>query len=176
MLWRIPIYLRSFAQYYQEAERRLDDDLKRAYESQKRLYEQGQGIQISYEQWQELHADYVRVTKRLLVPPPWWFNDVIGWIEVSAGRPGGLICAELLLPKKRISRQLKDKVYYLADEEWVNMYPDTSSSELRAKVIEAVEELAANERIKKFHLDLSSWRPLVERTDILGVLHDLEIL
>jgi len=175
VLWRIPIYLRTREQYYAEAERKIQSEIDRAYEEQKSLYGFDDGTPAPRDLWEQRAKRYIEWLKERWFPPPWWVNDVVGWIEVSAGDTGALICAKLFLPPKRFSRQLKDKVYFAVDFKWVYGQRDLDHEEIRKRTIAAVEALARHYRLKKLYVDLDAWRRLVARTDLAGILHDAGI-
>ena len=175
VLWRIPIYLRSREAYHKEAERKIQREIDRAYQEQRHLFVCADGTPAPRDLWEQIARKHTESVKARNNPPPWQVNDIVGWIEVSAGDTGALVCARLFLPQKRISRQLKGKVYFAVDSRCVYAQPDLDLEELRKRTIAAVAALARHDRLKKLHLDLGTWRQLVVRTDLGDILRDVGI-
>jgi hypothetical protein len=96
-------------------------------------------LQKYWERSKDLHEsrtefdqfDFVRDVRGREYPLPWRFNDIIGWIDITAFLRGKRIQVGLFLPKSRISRQLKQKKYVMQAHKHVPYSDRSTNQELR---------------------------------------------
>lgn len=109
--------------------------------------------------------------------PPWWgLNDVVGWIDVRLDVRAAKLDAALFLPKKRISRQLRNKVYWPEKCLSVPLGIEPTNDTLRRQSVELVELLLKAPRTRKLYTDLASWRRQVVHTDLIGLARDATVV
>ena len=163
-LWLLPIYLRTKQEYYKDS----DKDILRLLDS---YWETSNHIYTSRAEFNS--SDVAREIRMEKHPPPWRFNDIIGWISIDASPGSKKILVELVLTKARFSRQLKQKSYVVQDFKYVFYSKNSTNEEVRQRVFKTADELLkASRRVRKCHVNLASWERLLAKTDIIGLLHD----
>ena len=137
--------------------------IEAAWEAYGHLYESRDGFE---------RFPYVEQSWRLASPSWWGLNDIVGFIDIRANLLEQALQATLFLTTKRVSRTLVDKTYVAGGQEVVRFGEVASNDELRRDLIQAVERLATDTRLRRRQLDLQAWRQVVNHTDLVGILRE----
>ena len=162
-LWLIPILLRSRKQYYNNAVADTKKLIEWYWKSSKHIYH-------SFGEFEQ--SDFVGQTWERKCPLWWGLNDIIGWIDVRVCAREREFQVSLFLPTKRISKRLKDKQYFCHSRQTIALGERATNRELRTTLINCVEEISADKKLTKRHIDLARWRRLVHHFDIVGVIRE----
>lgn len=162
-LWLIPVLLRSRKQYYADAVAKTKQLVEWYWKTRGPAF----ASRADFEKSTFLQQTWEREA------PPWWgLNDIIGWIDVRLSVREREIWVSLFVPDKRISRNLKEKVYSCRLQERVTLPNRSTNEKLSSDLIGAVERVAAAPVIRGRCADLASWRRCVRHTDLIGIIHD----
>ena len=161
ILLLIPVYLRSRRQYYEEAAQRIHRKIEDFWQSQSH--------------WYEFRDEFEKSSLVTWIwdsgSPPWWgLNDVVGYIDVRVCVRKREIQAALFLPKKRISRQLKEKIFWFQRREAISLGERATNERLRSQVMELVHRLRADDRLKNRYVDLEQWQRILNHVDLVGLI------
>lgn len=162
-LWLIPILLRSRRQYYDDAVVDTKKLIEWYWRSSKPIYH-------SFAEFEQ--SDFVRQTWERKAPLWWGLNDIIGWIDVRICVRDHEFQISLFLPTKRISKRLKNKHYFCHSRQTIALPDRATNEELRVKLINCVEKMAADKNLTKRYIDLASWRRLVRHFDLIGAIRE----
>ena len=163
-LWLIPVFLRSRVQYYDEAAASIRKRIEEHWE------QFGQNTYNSREEFEQ--SSFVEWIWSDSHPYWWGLNDIVGWIDIRVCVRSRGIQVALFLPTKRVSRRLKDKRYVFRRRETISLSQHATNEQLRESLIEAVETIRNDERIKTRYVDLHQWCRLVRHTDLIGIIRE----
>jgi hypothetical protein len=162
-LWLIPVFRKSRIQYYEEAATSIRRRIEEHWERLREVYDSRADFENSslfQWLWDSGH-------------PYWWgLNDVVGWIDIRACVRSKELQVSLFLPTKRISRNLKNKTYVFRRKETVPLSPQATNESLQKSVIQAVEAIVGDNRLKGRYVDLHQWYRLVRHTDLIAIIRE----
>jgi hypothetical protein len=139
----------------------------------------------------QLHYNY----RKRLAPPPWRFNQAIGWIRLWASDPtewASWIGGQLWFVdgRKRLGHDLKRKKQYMFEDDALDVPafpPDCTSAHVFAEIMSALDRFPSKSvhitprwmpRLKRAHIDLEALRavgPSVNWRGVIGFDRQLQI-
>ncbi len=162
-LWLIPILLRSRKQYYDDAVAATRKHIEYCWQTCKSIYPSI----VDFEQSDSGQHIWERES------PLWWgLNDIIGWIDVRVCVRNREFQISLFLPTKRISKKLRTKVYFCHLRQIIAIPDRSTNEELRTALIQCVEKVAADKRLRGRYIDLACWRRIVCHLDLIGIIRE----
>lgn len=162
-IWLIPVLLRSRKCYYADAVARTKKLIEWIWDRNKLAF----ASRAAFEK-----SDFFQQTWEREAPSWWGLNDIIGWIDVRVCVRKREIQVSLFVPTKRISRQLRDKVYFCRRQECISLPERSTNEELRNSLMSVVETMAADPTIRRRYVDLVNWRRRLRHTDLIGIIRE----
>ena len=160
-LWLIPLYLRTRQRYYDEAASKIKKYIDNLWDK----VSGGFTTRDEFEKSTIVESIWGRYA------PYWWgLNDIVGWIDVRLSVPHRQIQLALFLPSKRVSRNLKEKMFVFQYMEVIDVPNFATNDELQSKVMGTLHIMIQDPRIKRFFIDLEPWHRIICHTDLVGII------